>query len=132
MAIMLHGGGGAGNFLHSKLHEAADFELDGALGGDRHAFHGFGILGDSRCALFAFKHAKVPEFEAIAPAQFGDDFVEKALGHALYDDTFDPQLLGDPINEFFFGYRRHACPFLPPSRVYELVPGFVLRRCHAG
>ena len=80
---------GVGQLLDLDLHQPAGLERHRTLGRYRNVHHGSGIAA-IRASLFAREHSEVTEFHAIAPAQFGDYFVEELLIHTLHDDAVDP------------------------------------------
>ena len=93
------------------LHETANLKLHDALRRHIDLLKSSWVLGDAGSALLDFKHAKFPEFEAIACAKLINYGIQKELDDLFGDDLGLPGLGGDSVHKFFFSDGFHC--FLP-------------------
>src|SRR5690606_15260587 len=77
-------------------------EFDGSLFGHPDALQRLGVLRDAGCPNLAFENPEIPELQAIAVAEFLNDFIKKVLNDAFDVDPLITRSVGDSIDQLFF------------------------------
>ena len=86
------------------FHHLAGLERDDVLGFDIDRVAGARVPGFAGLAPLHFEDAEVPEFDATVAHQRVDDGVERELDDFLRLDLRELQLIGNELDDFFFGH----------------------------